>query len=215
MFPRHPPCPGRQRVPQNRILNEKAFASRAAGFGMRPCSNCGGEFRIYHRGSETCSRRCYKALAYKTKNPKLEKSCGHCSAVFTPKASNKAIFCSPTCSKAAVRSRDRRCPVRLEAVRQRARRYSKTESYRIGQINHKARRRQVEKEGSITVQQWEDRLIEFGHQCAYCPASGVKLTMDHVIALSRGGKHHIDNVVPACSPCNSKKNNETWVPRCP
>jgi 5-methylcytosine-specific restriction endonuclease McrA len=29
--------------------------------------------------------------------------------------------------------------------------------------------------------------------------------MDHVVPLARGGGHSIDNVVPACRPCNRSK----------
>ncbi|NES82661.1 MAG: HNH endonuclease [Moorea sp. SIO2B7] len=42
------------------------------------------------------------------------------------------------------------------------------------------------------------------HQCQYC-GSKKKLTLDHVIPRSKGGKHTWDNVVIACEPCNSSK----------
>ncbi len=29
--------------------------------------------------------------------------------------------------------------------------------------------------------------------------------MDHILPLSRGGSHSIDNVVPACHTCNRSK----------
>jgi len=38
--------------------------------------------------------------------------------------------------------------------------------------------------------------------------------MDHVIPLSKGGKHLPSNVVPACASCNSSKgNNLNWEPK--
>jgi len=40
--------------------------------------------------------------------------------------------------------------------------------------------------------------------CFYCGAKG-KMTIDHVIPISRGGKHVADNIVPACQSCNSSK----------
>lgn len=52
---------------------------------------------------------------------------------------------------------------------------------------------------------WVEILDEFNHRCAYCLRGDVKLTMDHVIPLSKGGPHTRDNIVPACKPCNSKK----------
>ena len=46
------------------------------------------------------------------------------------------------------------------------------------------------------------------YSCQYC---GTKkdLTLDHVIPRSRGGRHTWDNVVTACSRCNSHKSDRT------
>lgn len=33
------------------------------------------------------------------------------------------------------------------------------------------------------------------------------MTMDHFFPLSRGGRHDVSNVVPACGPCNFSKND--------
>lgn len=37
----------------------------------------------------------------------------------------------------------------------------------------------------------------------------IKLTLDHVVPLSRGGKHCVENIQPLCGPCNSSKNART------
>lgn len=42
--------------------------------------------------------------------------------------------------------------------------------------------------------------------CAYCGSNG-KLTVDHIIPMSRGGMHDLSNLVMCCKPCNSSKNN--------
>ena len=42
------------------------------------------------------------------------------------------------------------------------------------------------------------------HRCQYC-GSKRKLTLDHVLPQSRGGRHTWDNVVTACEPCNQYK----------
>lgn len=63
----------------------------------------------------------------------------------------------------------------------------------------------------LTAEQWQERLEEFDYHCAYCWASGVKLTQDHLIPISRGGHHTIDNIVPACTPCNSRKKNRSML----
>jgi len=42
-----------------------------------------------------------------------------------------------------------------------------------------------------------------GHRCQYCGAAAENL--DHVVPRSRGGTHTWENVVAACRPCNSRK----------
>lgn len=42
--------------------------------------------------------------------------------------------------------------------------------------------------------------------CAYCGATET-ITIDHIMPLSRGGKHEAENLAPACLPCNSSKCN--------
>jgi 5-methylcytosine-specific restriction endonuclease McrA len=42
-----------------------------------------------------------------------------------------------------------------------------------------------------------------GHRCQYCGAAAENI--DHVIPRSRGGQHVWENVVAACRPCNTRK----------
>src|SRR2546421_3162745 len=42
-----------------------------------------------------------------------------------------------------------------------------------------------------------------GHRCQYCGASAENI--DHVVPRSRGGEHVWENVVAACRPCNTRK----------
>jgi len=43
--------------------------------------------------------------------------------------------------------------------------------------------------------------------CFYCGAAAHQI--DHIIPLSRGGNHSIGNLAPACTTCNTSKNNKT------
>lgn len=55
----------------------------------------------------------------------------------------------------------------------------------------------------------ELRVLQ-GHRCAYCPAElGDRPHLDHVVPLSRGGTHTLDNVVWSCAPCNLSKHAKT------
>ncbi len=44
--------------------------------------------------------------------------------------------------------------------------------------------------------------------CQYC-GSNKRLTLDHVIPVSKGGEHKWNNVVTACEPCNQRKRDRT------
>ena len=45
-------------------------------------------------------------------------------------------------------------------------------------------------------------------RCQYC-GSREKLTVDHVLPKSRGGRDKWENLVAACTPCNNRKGNRT------
>jgi 5-methylcytosine-specific restriction endonuclease McrA len=58
--------------------------------------------------------------------------------------------------------------------------------------------------GSVTKEQLRGRWEEFAGRCAYCCSPAT--TADHFVAVARGGPNTIDNIVPACLPCNMSKN---------
>jgi 5-methylcytosine-specific restriction endonuclease McrA len=60
----------------------------------------------------------------------------------------------------------------------------------------------------LTSAEWLAILAEANGHCHYCDKEA-KLSLDHVIPLSKGGKHSGENVVPACKHCNSSKSNKT------
>lgn len=59
----------------------------------------------------------------------------------------------------------------------------------------------------LTPEQWWFVQCMFDHRCAYC-SKRTKLTQDHLIPISKGGNHTVDNVVPACASCNTKKGSK-------
>lgn len=48
------------------------------------------------------------------------------------------------------------------------------------------------------------------HVCQYCykKFAEKRLTIDHVVPLSKGGRHEWTNVVTACSQCNNRKGDK-------
>jgi len=52
-------------------------------------------------------------------------------------------------------------------------------------------------------------LVRDGFKCAYCGTEKEKLTIDHIIPKSRGGKTTFENCVSSCKQCNNKKGGRT------
>lgn len=81
-----------------------------------------------------------------------------------------------------------------------------------------ARRRKRRVDGvvnDLTADQWLAIQAAWGG-CAYCGASDRPLQRDCVMAISRGGRYTVDNVVPACAACNASKCNDEvtgWLRR--
>ena len=61
-------------------------------------------------------------------------------------------------------------------------------------------------EHDLSVAQWTALKAAWGG-CAYCGASSTPLQRDCVLALSRGGRYTLGNVVPVCRSCNTSKCN--------
>jgi len=51
-------------------------------------------------------------------------------------------------------------------------------------------------------------MVRDNNMCVYC-GSNDRLTIDHIIPSSRGGKSTFENCVSACFECNSKKGDKT------
>jgi len=51
-------------------------------------------------------------------------------------------------------------------------------------------------------------LAKWGHQCAYCSATGLPLEIDHVIPQSHGGSNRVANLVMTCRACNLAKGDK-------
>lgn len=82
--------------------------------------------------------------------------------------------------------------------------YKFDEEYRIAEIIRCNNRRLLSASASISTSQWLDTIHAFNSECAYC-GSRKRLTMDHVVPVSKGGKTTLDNIIPACTRCNSSK----------
>lgn len=67
----------------------------------------------------------------------------------------------------------------------------------------------------LTDAQWTTLQLAWGG-CAYCGATERPLQRDCVLPISRGGRYTLENVVPACRPCNTSKCSDevtAWLRR--
>ncbi len=69
-------------------------------------------------------------------------------------------------------------------------------------INH------TERSWKVPAVSRREVLRRDNHTCQYC-GSTRRLTLDHIVPRSKGGRHSWDNVVTACEPCNTRKGNRT------
>ena len=63
---------------------------------------------------------------------------------------------------------------------------------------------------AISSAELERLRIEHGDRCCYC-GNVRKLTVEHIVPLSKGGTHTGDNILFACRPCNSSKFNKDLI----
>lgn len=95
---------------------------------------------------------------------------------------------------------DRYC--KIDGVCQRCQKRIKTSVY--------TNRLKAKKQGtdySLTLAEWIAVLREFKYKCAYCnePSHGI---MEHFIPVVSGGATSINNCVPTCHPCNTRKRDK-------
>lgn len=79
----------------------------------------------------------------------------------------------------------------------------------------KRKRRMDRVEHDLSDEQWAALKAAWGG-CAYCGEADKPLQRDCVLALSRGGRYTLGNIVPACRSCNTSKCNDEvtgWLRR--
>jgi 5-methylcytosine-specific restriction endonuclease McrA len=70
-------------------------------------------------------------------------------------------------------------------------------------------------EHDLSDEQWA-ALQAAWNGCAYCADVSTSMQRDCVLAISRGGRYTLANVVPACRSCNASKCNDEvtgWMRR--
>jgi len=94
-----------------------------------------------------------------------------------------------------------------EKVRETAKRWRRNnpEKRRFQSSLRAARKRNAE--GKFTFGEWELLKKQYSHTCPMCGRKEpkIKLTIDHIIPISKGGSNWIENIQPLCGSCNNRK----------
>ncbi|WP_353963743.1 HNH endonuclease [Streptomyces sp. NBC_00237] len=144
--------------------------------------------------------------------------CKHCNSpnLYESRGKSRGLLCHECFNRVdrerrAERRKDpeyRRAALEKERARSRAR-YAEDPEYRARKLKATQKRRLFYQRGDLTEVQWEALISLYGGLCAYCcqPAE----VIDHIVPMNHGGTHSVDNVVPACSPCNLAKGDTPLI----
>lgn len=176
----------------------------------RRCPGCAGDLTDQHGRVKYCSEACRRWIVNGHTELRVPAtSCLSCGGPMEGKRSN-AVYCSRACKlRASEKRRERDDAARYLAERDRRRAYAISYSHEKPHVGQAARNRRKawKREAGVFVvsgEDWRRLCVRYRGCCAYC-GERAPLTMDHVIPLSRGGRHAIGNLIPACLPCNASK----------
>ena len=127
-----------------------------------------------------------------------------------------AAYCCRACKTAASdrrrvadgrqRARDReRYPREAEHRREYAKQYLKDHPEEMRAIRRNRKSRVKAQRFAFTEQDWKRLVARYRGCCAYCGEKCDRLQREHVIPISRGGRHSAGNILPACPRCNGSK----------
>jgi 5-methylcytosine-specific restriction endonuclease McrA len=182
--------------PECGLRDRHAERAAMAVIGMRHCTHCDAEFRPKSRRNVTCSPRC-SGLAHYYANRES----------YTERTM-RWFEANPERRLANVRAWAERNTAHLRAKNLAWTRSHPDRVAVIGQRRRAAKRDNPDSVG-VSTRDWQRALRRADGRCYYCGAKPDEtLHMEHVIPLSRGGRHAIGNVVPACRTCNLQKHDK-------
>lgn len=191
------------------------------------CKHCKKEFNSSRSYQVYCTREC-RAITrpaylkeWREKNREYKKEVDkkyYYNLISTPeglekdrtrkrewyRAKAKAI---PHYARDLFRKKYRNDPEFRERTRKYVAEYAKTipEKIRVWNMNYIARKKNAE--GTFTTQEWEDILKRNNYKCLMCGTKD-RISIDHIIPLSKGGTNYIENIQPLCLSCNCRKSNK-------
>ena len=155
----------------------------------RTCTGCGTTLQVsihkLHADTAFCSRACKDTYRNATlraerasRKAQVERNCPHCGTSIPPSMRAHAVYCSAECNSAAHQAtRKARMKITVD-----------------GEVRRIPRAYIIERDNATC------------HICRKrCAPNDIQI--DHVIPLSRGGTHTLENLRVSCARCNASKGN--------
>ena len=187
---------------QNKPIDDYYNTSSGRGYygkraDCKTCTNAASVIRVAEWRRNNPDKR--KAVDARYRRNNREK----CRA-----ASRKSYRKKPAKYKARTRAWANRHP---DKVREYDRNFKARNRTLLAMRSSKRRAQKVRAGGEFTKDEWLMLCQDTGYRCVYCGVVDAKLHADHVVPLSRGGRHDISNIVPACARCNCSKGAKPLV----
>lgn len=191
------------------------YKRRGRDIDERRCADCGADIRDRAGNAKRClactrieKNRDQRERKARHSGPKSARPCRECGRQIGEDRRRDAKFCSRKCiddyrTKNVDRSEYLESTREARAAYVREWRRKNPASTRVS----KYRRRAFEATGRISERDWSRLVARYESRCAYC-GKKCKVTLDHVVPLSRGGANTIGNALPACKSCNSSKHSK-------
>ena len=210
------------------VLNDNGTT---AVVSTKTCAKCGTNFSVKLTGVGVGRKYCSTGCATSSLKRNSGLACKRCGKEFYAPPSANAKFCSLSCKrgqtpakkgyKVCTRCREEKpmdmfVPSRASAKVETRALCRKCHGDDVIMAKQRRRARLNSVPCTLTAKEWNKIVGEYNNRCAYCGILPDKITMDHVVPISRGGEHTVHNVVPACWPCNKNKNAKSgYTPMTP
>jgi len=98
-----------------------------------------------------------------------------------------------------------------DEVQKRTRKWWVSNPDKVRAMHQRRRARKKAADGSFTDVEWAALKASYDYTCLCCGKREpeIKLTVDHIIPLEKGGSNYINNIQPLCQSCNRAKGTKT------